>query len=295
MKKYLAIVLAVMMLLSAIPASAGAETNGAVVMVPAKTTVQPGETFTVELNVTSNPGVMFFSFTPSFDSTKLELVSMTAKAAGWTCVTNANWDGANDETFTGDMVTITFKAKDAASAGAVTISGSVEAYNYNEDEVPFQVTAGTVTVAAAQAEEAVGYFQTSNADILANLMWNVYFHINDFESFTNPRILVTMEKDPDIHNREFELTYDETRDAYYITVPIRPRLIKETVGFTMQDDNGSYKLKWANMNGTKLYDVIPYSFDQYLTSVYNSYPAYAQIVTTLRAFCDALLDMWSEK
>lgn len=153
MKKLLSIVLAIV-LLGVAPFSAVADGEGRVEITPSVNEVQPGDTFTASMDVTSNPGVMFFSFTPSYDRDKLELVSMVGANSSWTCVTSANWDGANDETFTGSMVTLTFRVKESAQEGAVGISGSVEAFNYNEQEIAFAVIAGSVMIRSGGASEA---------------------------------------------------------------------------------------------------------------------------------------------
>ncbi|MBR5094909.1 MAG: hypothetical protein IK095_07430, partial [Oscillospiraceae bacterium] len=166
MKRLLSAILVMALFLSFMGVSASAAGTGSVSLVPSVYEVCPGDTFTVSLVVDSNPGVMFFCFTPSYDTERLELVSMSGTGSGWTCSTrSANWDGASDEVFTGAVVTITFQVKDDAPAGAANIAGSVEAYNYNEDEVTFTVTPGTLTVTHRVPGDITGDGKVTVADV----------------------------------------------------------------------------------------------------------------------------------
>ena len=149
MKKLLSSILCIALVISFLAVSASAAGAGSIQLRPTAGEAHPGDTITVKLNVTSNPGIMFFSYTPSYDTGRLELVKMEGKDSSWTCTTRANWDGAGDETFTGDVVTLTFNVKADAALGTADIGGSVEAFNENEEEVSFSVSAGKVTISAA--------------------------------------------------------------------------------------------------------------------------------------------------
>ena len=149
MKQLLSTILVIVLALSLITVTAAAAGTGSASLVPSVSEVQPGNTFTVSLNISSNPGVMFFSYTPSYDTERLELVSMTGNGSDWTCVTNANWDGASDESFTGNVVTLNFKVKDNAPTGSASISGGIYAGNYNEEEIPFSLSGCSVSVKPA--------------------------------------------------------------------------------------------------------------------------------------------------
>ena len=104
MKKMLSAILVLTLMIGVMAVTASAAGAGTVQFDPNVNEAQPGDTITVKLNVVSNPGVMFFSYTPIYDTARLELVSMEGKDSSWTCATKANWDGANDEAFTGNVV-----------------------------------------------------------------------------------------------------------------------------------------------------------------------------------------------
>ena len=134
-----------------------------------------------------------------------------------------------------------------------------------------------------------GYLQTTNAVIRDSLSWNVYFHIDDYAEMTAPCIVVTCENDSSL-NGEYALTYESGRDAYFITVPVRHRLIDEEITFALKDGDTEYTLKFGSAEGTE-YDAVPYSFNSYL-DVVNRNAAYSGIVTAIRAYRDALLAVW---
>ena len=148
MKKMLSAILVLTLMIGVMAVTASAAGAGTVQFDPNVNEAQPGDTITVKLNVVSNPGVMFFSYTPIYDTARLELVSMAGKDSSWTCATKANWDGANDEAFTGNVVILTFKVKDGAVPGTADVGGSIEAYNHDEEEITFDVTPGIVTIKA---------------------------------------------------------------------------------------------------------------------------------------------------
>ena len=143
MKKAISL-LAVFLLLCSIAASASATGGGGAAVVSGASGA-PGDTVSVTVNITSNPGVMFIKITPSYDSEKLELVSLSA-LSGWTVATSANWDGANDESFTGEVVTMEFKIKEGVEPGSANASVDIWAANHDEELVNFTVTPGAVTI-----------------------------------------------------------------------------------------------------------------------------------------------------
>ena len=87
---------------------------------------------------------MFLSLTPVYDASQLELTALTDAPSGWTVIGKANWDGAGDETFTGNVLTLSFRAK-ASASGSTAVRLTAEAYNHAEEVVTFSVSPGTVT------------------------------------------------------------------------------------------------------------------------------------------------------
>ena len=165
-----------------------------------------------------------------------------------------------------------------STCGTVTVMG-----------VEGAITTSPYTVEGTPVVGPSGYLQTTNADIAESLLWNVYFHIDGFDSLVNPKITVGCAADSKIDGQSYTLTYDAERDAYMITVPIRHRLIGQSVSFTLSDDNGAYKLG-LGADGEKN-DAVAYSFDQYLNEV-EKVDGFANIVSALRDYSEKLLAKW---
>ncbi len=142
MKKQITATLLLVALLLSIP-EAFAAGNGTITLSSVST--EPSGYFSLTVTVDSNPGVMFLSLTPVYDTNMLELISMTDAPSGWTVVQKANWDGGKDETFTGKVLTLNFKAR-ANISGTTAVRVTTEAYNHAEQKINFSVTAGTVNI-----------------------------------------------------------------------------------------------------------------------------------------------------
>jgi len=161
MKKLLSTILVLALMFSVLTITASAEGTGSIVMNPSVKEASAGDTVTVMLNVASNPGVMFFSYTPEYDTARLDLVKMEGKDGTWTVAKKANWDGADDEAFTGDVVTLTFQVKDDAAVGTATVGGTIEAYNSNEEEIEFTVSSAEITIKEKAAGATLEVYGTS--------------------------------------------------------------------------------------------------------------------------------------
>ncbi len=143
-KRFITVILLAVMFFSC-PAAYAA---GSGTITVSSAAAKPGEAFSLSVTVNRNPGVMFLSLTPMYDADLLELVSMTDAPSGWTVIQKANWDGAADDSFTGKVLTLNFKAK-AKASGSTAVRLAVEAYNHAEEAVSFSVTAGTVNLGSA--------------------------------------------------------------------------------------------------------------------------------------------------
>ena len=153
MKKLFSMVFVIALVLSLMTASAAAEGSGSIQLSASASEVHPGDTFTVTVTITSNPGTAYINFTPSYDTGKLELTNK-AVGSGWTAgATSISWDSATVETISGYAATLTFKVKDNATSGGVSVSGSVEAVAFEGDSdefsVPFSVGGCSVSVQPA--------------------------------------------------------------------------------------------------------------------------------------------------
>ena len=151
MKKTLSLILFITLMIYVFTIAAGAAGSGSAVLSASTAAAQPGDTFTVTLSITSNPGIFAMSFTPSYDKSRLQMVSITGSDGNWTCAEGAVWmnSALADDTFTGSAVTMVFKVKDDAAIGTVGIGGSIYAGNYNEEEIPFSLSSTSVTIKSA--------------------------------------------------------------------------------------------------------------------------------------------------
>ena len=144
-KKLLSFALAVL-LLSALPLSSALAEGGAISLSEAESF--RGEEVLLTVSMDANPGLMYLSLRPVYDGELLELLGIEAANDDWYVGTSsAIWDAGEDSAFTGAMLTLRFRVKEEAPLGRTPVSVETEAYNYAEEEVPFTVSAGGVTVA----------------------------------------------------------------------------------------------------------------------------------------------------
>ena len=150
-KRLLALLLALLMCVCLFPASALAE-GGAISL--SSTKAERGEEFSLSVSMDANPGVMYLSLTPVYAGEALELLRMEAAGTGWYVGAKAAvWDGAGDSAFTGPVLTLHFRVKGDAAPGQTSVSLEVEAVNHSEEDVPFAVSAGRVTVLVPDGTE----------------------------------------------------------------------------------------------------------------------------------------------
>ena len=156
MKKVLAIFMVLVLCTSLLSVTAFAAGSAAMRISDAE--AQPGETVSVNVTITSNPGVMGLQVEPAYDDAYLTLDSISAADIGGTVKTVGAavvWDGAEDFTYTGKIMTLNFTVKADAPAGTTTqVSVAVNASNYDEELVDFDVEVGTVTIKAAPCTHA---------------------------------------------------------------------------------------------------------------------------------------------
>ena len=113
----------------------------------------PGETVTLDVSLSNNPGINSFALSFVYDTSALELLSVTPNAnlgGTFSYSKRASWLNAADITYNGPIMTLTFKIKDTAEKGQeypVTVSYSPGGIcNYNEDDVFFKIAAGSITI-----------------------------------------------------------------------------------------------------------------------------------------------------
>ena len=193
MKRFLSLTLVCLLLCGLLPSFAFAAdaTSGTIAM--SNASGNAGETVTVEVEVKSNPGVMALTLEPQFDTTVLELQdTVLATETNWTEGANGKvlFDYYPDSTFTGKVVTYTFKILDNAKSGDTKVELEVSAANFNEDIVAFEVTPATVTVGGGDLNVTF-----SHSLSLGNNL-TIYYMVptSDLEGYTNVRLHVEKNK-----------------------------------------------------------------------------------------------------
>lgn len=153
MKKFLSMLLALVMVLSMLPVSAFAAEQPVITV--GSVAGKPGEEVTVNVDITENPGFWMAQWTVSYDTTRLEKVEFTkAVTDGFVWTNEGNnyvfENAANEDmTYTGTILNLKFKIKEDAPLGdaEVTII-DLEACDYDVEDVFFTINAGKVTVEA---------------------------------------------------------------------------------------------------------------------------------------------------
>ena len=153
MKKFLSMLLALVMVLSMLPISAFAAEQPVITV--GSVAGKPGEEVTVNVDITENPGFWMAQWTVSYDTTRLEKMEFTkAVTDGFVWTNEGNnyvfENAANEDmTYTGTILNLKFKIKEDAPLGdaEVTII-DLEACDYDVEDVFFTINAGKVTVEA---------------------------------------------------------------------------------------------------------------------------------------------------
>ena len=112
----------------------------------------PGETVTVPVSISGNPGINTFSFGFLYDTSRLMLMGVepSSKLGGqFVYKKKAVWLNSSDLKYNGDLLYVTFKVSDSAEYGEYDISvtyspGAIS--DYNEDDVDFAVVPGKIVI-----------------------------------------------------------------------------------------------------------------------------------------------------
>lgn len=113
----------------------------------------PGDTVSIEVKLTNNPGIMYLEITPTYSS---ELGTPTVQngsvISDLTQGKQYIWVADNDVNTNGTLVTFTFSVAESVAPGDYSM-GFVfrSSYNYNEDSVSFTVIPATIRVKAKSA------------------------------------------------------------------------------------------------------------------------------------------------
>lgn len=122
--------------------------------------VKAGETFSIDVNLENNPGIVLLKLNVTYDSQSLTLtgVSDAGKLAGWQTPSStisspyvllwSKGDSTENFTTTGKIATLNFTAGQSAGSSNVVVT-CVESYNVDLDDVTFTSSTSSVTVTVA--------------------------------------------------------------------------------------------------------------------------------------------------
>lgn len=178
MKKVLICVMSIILLLGCFSLFATAAETAAYDL--QNENVEMNEEFTMEVSVVNNPGIISLRLTVNYDSSVLELLSVTdakllngftTPAATISSPYTLRWADSlatSDNTANGNVVTLKFKALTAGANTTVTVE-HVEARNSTGEKVVFAPAAATVTVAEEECNHVfTNYVSDNNATCTAD-------------------------------------------------------------------------------------------------------------------------------
>ena len=151
-RRILSFLLLLCMIVTLLPASLvfAAANSGTPKLVISTENAKAGETVTLSVSTENNPGVGVLTLELIYDNTKLEFAGFEDGAfKGWKVVTSAVWIGSDDSSYNGEILKLKFKVLDNAADGLAKVSLKCEegdAYNFSEEEIPFEVVSGGVNV-----------------------------------------------------------------------------------------------------------------------------------------------------
>lgn len=165
-RKLMSVLLALAMIFSLLPAYALASESMQVTI--GGGTVKAGETVTVDISVTNNPGFANMSFYIEYDKNKLRLEEIKGGTLFGDMTANVNIGfisaaKTNDVSGNGTIATLTFRALSSATSGETTISLREDPnadgafVNVNEESLVYNTVPGTITVNGSTANRTVQF------------------------------------------------------------------------------------------------------------------------------------------
>ena len=197
MKKILSIALVLCMMLSMCVVSVGAAGGDTMVFEVSDVEVVPGDTFTIDVSLTSNPGFAYLNMFVKYDATVMTLTDATT-STGMSAGVNVgkgvlSLDDQKDYAETGVIYTLTFKTVESAT-GDYTVSIAVNEndapLNWDWEDVPYDDTNAVGKVSFKPAEPEAPFTAT-------NIKLGEKFAINvKYNATANDEITVTYNGKP---------------------------------------------------------------------------------------------------
>lgn len=153
LKKVLSIILAAVLMFTMVPFVFAAAKPKLTV---SSATANPGDTITLSVAISNNPGINSFTLGFSYDETKLKLKDVKVeKSLGGQFVykKKAVWLASQDTKYNGDILYLKFKVLDEAANSETKVKVTYspgDIVNYAEKDVNPTVVPGTVTVSGTK-------------------------------------------------------------------------------------------------------------------------------------------------
>lgn len=197
MKRFLSLAMVCLLLCGLLPGFAYADDPAVGAIALSNASGNAGDTVTVDVTIQSNPGVMAMKLMPQFDTAVLELQGTEADtASGWTLGADGQvlYDTYPDSTFTGKVVTYTFKILADAQPGETQVNLEVKAANYDENLVEFTVTPAKITIGGGSEIDANLKFASRSITLQDNIQVNYKASksVIDGGNYENPYVIFNM-------------------------------------------------------------------------------------------------------
>ena len=207
MKRFLSFAMVCLLLCGLLPSFALADDSMTCGLVLKDCSGMPGETVTVELEITSNPGIGAMKLnTLDYDHNVLELTDVTVNlGSDWNALVakendkftgNIVLDRADDVTITGVIAAYTFKILDTAAAGETQVNLlNCEVASYDKEVmVPFTLTPAKITIGEGSEIDKNLKFASRNITLQDNIQVNFKASksVIDGGNYENPYVIFNM-------------------------------------------------------------------------------------------------------
>lgn len=155
-KKFLSLVLIFLMVFSTIVIPVEVSAADALIISADTQSTGVGESVTIILLASNNPGLSFLQVTLQYDTSVLTLESATNGNVFSTFEKGVNlqWSSDEDSTINGTLATLTFKVNENAVSGKYPVNAIFrEAYDSDLDDVSVTVNAGAVIITSEIVDE----------------------------------------------------------------------------------------------------------------------------------------------
>ena len=156
MKKTVSAILMTILLLSSVLCTGAYAADGFALGVSSVSGAR-GDKVTVTVDITSNPGIAVLNFGVIYDESVLELTGSSCSGLSDAMFGGKYiWVDAANTTYTGTILTLTFRIRDDAPLGesTITLDSPLDVGNFDEERLPCTPAVGTVTVTGNGGETA---------------------------------------------------------------------------------------------------------------------------------------------